>query len=293
MSFLQANAGQARAFASVQGIAVADIATYIGGLTSVVLRADTAVTNHGFENGVATPIQAVLQAGTAVLIDRFGVPRVRCYCGNPLVPPAPVTQPKYTGPSWQGFDPGGVVTVAPAPAPITVIVLVDVNTGQSFGRTPGSGTKDSEPPPTSSTTTTTPATTLPAGRDPSGTYAVTQTKASFSGSEVGRTGIRAYCENLVPPGGKTANVEIRVSGRSIAIIDAGNVAGEVAINGTYDPATGKFTGSRPLPAPTSTTTATQTMQGTIGADGKLTGTLANVIDPGASTCTFPVTGEKL
>src|SRR6185436_18143448 len=30
---------------------------------------------------------AVLRRGTAVLVDDEGVPRVKCYCGNPLLPP--------------------------------------------------------------------------------------------------------------------------------------------------------------------------------------------------------------
>ena len=57
---------------------------YIRELTSVTLVRDTRVTNHGYRNGRATDIQSVLQAGTAVMVDRYGVPRVKCNCGNPL-----------------------------------------------------------------------------------------------------------------------------------------------------------------------------------------------------------------
>ena len=56
---------------------------YLRGLTSVVLRADTQVTNHGFRDARVTGFQSVLQAGTAVLVDNRGVPRVRCACGSP------------------------------------------------------------------------------------------------------------------------------------------------------------------------------------------------------------------
>lgn len=59
-------------------LTVDNIAQYIGSLTSVVLTFDTRVTNHGFKNGVANPIQSVLQKGTAVLVDQNGVPRVKC-----------------------------------------------------------------------------------------------------------------------------------------------------------------------------------------------------------------------
>lgn len=48
----------------------------------------------------------MLQAGTAVLVDAEGTPRVRCKCGNPLAPPEPVEgTPKYTGTPWPDFNP--------------------------------------------------------------------------------------------------------------------------------------------------------------------------------------------
>ena len=75
------------------GIDPADIATYVGTLTPMQLRADTRVTNHGFVDGHATSLQSVLQAGTAVLVDDHGRPRVKCGCGNPLLDPVatPIT----------------------------------------------------------------------------------------------------------------------------------------------------------------------------------------------------------
>ena len=60
------------------------VGPFLGSLTPVTLRTDTAVTNHGFRDGSATAFQSVLQAGTGVLVDAQGLPRVRCYCGNPL-----------------------------------------------------------------------------------------------------------------------------------------------------------------------------------------------------------------
>jgi hypothetical protein len=139
IGFLQANPALGQAWAQVQGISVADLPTYIGSLTPVVLRADTRVTNHGFAQGRATPRQSVLEAGTAVLVDAYGVPRARCYCGNPLVQPAavPVT-PTYTGARWPGFDPGGITVVVQNTTVITVITLIDLDTGQPFDRPIGS-----------------------------------------------------------------------------------------------------------------------------------------------------------
>ena len=44
---------------------------------TMILRADTAVTNHGFRDGQATELHSVLQAGTAVLVDDQGQPVAR------------------------------------------------------------------------------------------------------------------------------------------------------------------------------------------------------------------------
>ena len=80
-----------------------------------MLTADTRVTNHGFKDGKTTPRQAVLQAGTAVLVDNTGVPRARCGCGNPLLPPKAVTgTTKYVGDAWKGFTPSNVRAIAAA-----------------------------------------------------------------------------------------------------------------------------------------------------------------------------------
>ncbi|HEY8059690.1 MAG TPA: DUF6777 domain-containing protein, partial [Acidimicrobiales bacterium] len=76
VNFLGENADKARAFAGVLDIDVDDIPDYIAGLTGVILRGDTRVTNHGFSDGQATSLQSVLQAGTAVLVDTEGIPRV-------------------------------------------------------------------------------------------------------------------------------------------------------------------------------------------------------------------------
>ncbi|WP_051778287.1 DUF6777 domain-containing protein [Kitasatospora phosalacinea] len=137
-AYLAANTDKARAWAGVEGIDSSQINGYLSGLTPVVLRQDTRVTNHGYENGQATPYQAVLQSGTAVLVDNQGVPRVRCACGNPLTPPSG-TGGTYTGTAWSSFHPDGVVTVQPAPAPVNRIVLVDQATGRQFDR-PAGGT---------------------------------------------------------------------------------------------------------------------------------------------------------
>ena len=143
VSFLEANPDKAKAWAAVHGIDPAGIRDFVAGLTPVVLNKDTRVTNHGFRNGVADARQSVLQAGTAVLVDRFGVPRARCFCGNPLLEPIPVpVKPTYTGDAWPGFAPEKVEVIAPAAAPLDQIPIVDVQTGDVFGRTTGEATVD-------------------------------------------------------------------------------------------------------------------------------------------------------
>ncbi|QKW23677.1 hypothetical protein HUT16_35350 [Kitasatospora sp. NA04385] len=148
--YLDANGDKARAWAGVEGIDSSQIDGYLNGLTPVVLRQDTRVTNHGYQNGQATPYQAVLQSGTAVLVDSQGVPRVRCACGNPLTPPSG-TGGTYTGTAWSSFNPNGVVTVQPAPAPVNQIVLVDQTTGRQFERpVGGTGGNDGSASPSAS-----------------------------------------------------------------------------------------------------------------------------------------------
>jgi hypothetical protein len=175
VAFLEdpANADKAAAWAGVLGIDVADIRSYVSRLTPVVLTHDTRVTNHGFDHGRATPRQSVFQAGTAVLVDDHGTPRVRCRCGNPLLEPLPATTtPRYLGTDWDGFAPAAIVVVAPSPEPVTVLVLVDVDTGARFERPVGTAGEADVPattvataPPTTatgpSTTTAAPTTARP------------------------------------------------------------------------------------------------------------------------------------
>ena len=105
VEFLKSNPDQGAAFAEALGITVKEIPDYVASLTPVLLREDTRVTNHGYADGQATPFQAVLQAGTAVMVDDRGVPRVRCACGNPLAEPeAADSAPEFTGEQWDGFD---------------------------------------------------------------------------------------------------------------------------------------------------------------------------------------------
>ncbi|MFJ2863461.1 DUF6777 domain-containing protein [Kitasatospora sp. NPDC087314] len=126
-----------RAWASAAGIEQSAIPSYLRSLTSAYLRVDTRVTNHNYKSGAVAEYQSVLQAGTAVLVDSQGVPRVRCSCGNPLKAPVLVSDAKYTGKAWSGFQPTTLVVVVPTPQPVTEIVLVNIETGGWFSRLTG------------------------------------------------------------------------------------------------------------------------------------------------------------
>lgn len=155
IDFLQANPDKGRAWAGVQGIAFNQLEDYILDLTSMQLRSDTRVTNHGFRNGRATEIQTVLQAGTAVLVDRQGIPRARCACGNPLTPPRAVSSsPRFRGPRWPGFTPTGL-TVIQVNVTIDIFVIIDIDTGDPFTRPPGTDGDNDQPGDGGDTTTST------------------------------------------------------------------------------------------------------------------------------------------
>ncbi|MGW7272822.1 DUF6777 domain-containing protein [Streptomyces sp. NPDC054864] len=138
-----------KAFASVLGIDASAVPSYLRALTPVQLRLDTRVTNHGYRDGAATAYQAVLQAGTAVLVDDRGVPRVRCACGNPLLPPvAQKSTPKPTGDAWPGYKSSNVVVVAPATEVVNTFVMYDPKSGDWFERDKGdTGAGDTRTPP--------------------------------------------------------------------------------------------------------------------------------------------------
>jgi hypothetical protein len=135
IDFLESNPDKAAAWAGVQGIRPSEIRQFVGRLTPVVLMRDTRVTNHGFADGKAKAHQSVLQAGHAVFVDEYGVPRAKCSCGNPLAPPIPAkVAPEYVGTTWPGFDPAQIVVVIATDAVDNGFVIVDLGTGDLITR---------------------------------------------------------------------------------------------------------------------------------------------------------------
>ncbi|MGW4081584.1 DUF6777 domain-containing protein [Streptomyces sp. NPDC004822] len=197
--FFRDDPAKNKAFASVAHVEPSGVPAYLRSLTPVQLRLDTRVTNHGFQDGAATSYQAVLQAGTAVLVDDKGVPRVRCACGNPLTPPVQQKGTvRHTGDSWPGFRSSEVVVVMPAKQPVDEFVIYDDEHDEWIAREPGDdvhrdkkthrpakpspSVSDSSSPSTSpgTNTPTSPGTTTPETSTP-------ETRTSEPTSEPGTT----------------------------------------------------------------------------------------------------------
>jgi hypothetical protein len=132
---------------------------YLSDLTPVRLRFDTRVTGHRLEGDTATSFPSVLQAGTAVLVDKRGIPRVRCAGGTPLSEPGPApegtsaddaldvgAQADDPDAAWDGFDPASVLVVT-GHGVVHSFELADLAGGGPFRRPTGSdGGRDQDPP---------------------------------------------------------------------------------------------------------------------------------------------------
>ncbi|MDQ1372808.1 MAG: hypothetical protein QOJ09_146, partial [Actinomycetota bacterium] len=274
VNFLETHPALGRAWASVEGIQPSQIRTYVSTLTPVILRRDTRVTNHGFSNGRPTRHQSVLQAGTAVLVDEYGVPRVRCFCGNPLLPPAPAaTNVAYTGPKWNGFRPADTIVVVQNITIINNYTLVDVTNGQGFDRpasTSGTGDRDASvaiPTGSSGTGKATTTTAVPLPSDVSGTYALSITLVS------GAKECATQGQNIIVNHRGTALTLSGQNGTSVSgTIDA-NLAFTVggSTSGVTEHYEGRFTPS---------------------AGGGIDLTASGNLTSGSTTCSLTLTGHK-
>lgn len=139
--YLGQHPDRASGWASVLGLrdgSSTTISRYVDGLTSVVLRSDTYVTNHGWSGGHVTAWPAVLQAGTAVLVDPYGNPVTRCFCGNPLTAPQSFSSVAYVGPRWSSFRSTSVTVIQHRTTTVTnEYTVVDVHTGEASDRPRG------------------------------------------------------------------------------------------------------------------------------------------------------------
>jgi hypothetical protein len=280
VTFLEGNPDKAAAWAGVLGIRTAEIRSYVKDLTPVILRSDVSVTNHGYVNGHATSIPAVLQAGTAVLVDKYGTPVTKCFCGNPLTPPHSYSTPTYTGRRWRGFTPNNLTVVVKNTTVIDTFVLIDPKTFQRFNRPRGGdGSTDlvnpfPEPGTTSTSRPSTSTTSSPTSNALDGTYSFTSTIVSGPSQQCGT--------------GKTGDLTVTVTGTgSNRQVRLGT--GTFAFSGALTKAN-SFTG---LSAPLQTGNGTETISGMFRTAGS-TVTLAgdDAIVSGGVTCKATYTATK-
>ena len=117
--------------------------SFVKALTPAVLRSDTLVTSQRFTGTAAEAYPVVLQAGTVVLVDARGVPRVRCSGGVPLTraDPALLTDDTVRGDRWPAFAVGAVQVVNQAYADVGQFELGGVSGASGFRR-PAASTGD-------------------------------------------------------------------------------------------------------------------------------------------------------
>jgi hypothetical protein len=106
------------------------------------------------------------------MIDRQGVPRVRCASFSPLVPPKTASSPKYRGAPWDGFESGKLAVIAPG-AEVEAFRVVDVHTHRLFDLPAGQQLLSTTTTTSSTTSTTT------AGDDTSTTLRRTTTTTTL------------------------------------------------------------------------------------------------------------------
>lgn len=126
------------AWRTVLGTDGESLAESLSAFTAVVLLADTTVTDHFLDGGRIRSRFAILQRGTAVLVDATGLPRVRCISGSPLRAAAPIPAGvTVEGTPWDGFSLERVQMIPAAARTTSRFVLVDVHTGLALRRAPG------------------------------------------------------------------------------------------------------------------------------------------------------------
>lgn len=129
-----------RDFAEIIGVDPEEMSSYIMGLTSTYLARDTWVTNYYLDDaGQLASYQSVMEAGTAVLVDSYGVPRVRCASGSPLQERnEDLADPRSGEPTWEDYNGKDVVSVAPGDE-LDELDYIDVNNGDLRKRPLGAG----------------------------------------------------------------------------------------------------------------------------------------------------------
>ncbi|HEV7468132.1 MAG TPA: DUF6777 domain-containing protein, partial [Candidatus Dormibacteraeota bacterium] len=140
---LDGDGDRGRAWAVAEGIDAGALHDFVDQLVPADLLDDVRVTDWHHLDGHGVAVQVVLQRGTTVLVDHFGVPRVRCLSGDPLTLPDRVRRTaRFVGEAWEEFRPGTLIVIVPAPRMLPTLVLLETGSGQPFGRPVGGGRSD-------------------------------------------------------------------------------------------------------------------------------------------------------
>ncbi|MHC6629610.1 DUF6777 domain-containing protein [Streptomyces globosus] len=252
------------AFAEALGIRPGEVPGFLRSLTAVTLRVDTRVTNHGYQDGRPTPYQAVLQAGTAVLVDDHGVPRVRCACGNPLDQPVALKpDSRRFGQPWAAYRPQDTVVIRPTVVVINKITFYDARDGRWYQR-PAGGAKDPDRP--------VPPPPVPPGLDPTRSPAATATPTGGPTPPTTPPAQATPTDTATPPATATPTAGPTTPGTRTPTSAPSPTAGETGTDpGRYGDATGTGTPSRAVtPSGTEPGRATPTGEATPTASVRLT-----------------------
>ncbi|MEE1754505.1 DUF6777 domain-containing protein [Streptomyces sp. SP18CS02] len=270
VNLLTADPGKERAFARAAGVGQAGVANWLRGLTPVLLRTDTRVTSHGYRDGSAAVLQSVLQSGTAVLVDQYGAPRVRCAGGNPLRSPATVEgEAAHTGESWAGYRRDQVVVINATQRILGSLIIADVVDNTWIERRTGAAASqdrrpDTPPPysPNERSVIDQPVPDAPAG--PRSTVPAPPGDAPGAGlPPAPGDGAAAPDGGAVPDGGAIADGGEAVP-RDGAVPDGGEAVPDGGDTGMVDGEP-----DAPMdPAPTDCTTGSSDPFGTDGAPGE-------------------------
>lgn len=89
IGFFETEPGIAQEWGEILALSPSEIPIFLRDLEAGYLLDPYQVLNTRLVDGQAVPFESTLAAGTAVLVDESGIPRVRCKCGNPLQQPLP------------------------------------------------------------------------------------------------------------------------------------------------------------------------------------------------------------
>ena len=116
---------------------VADIPGYVAQLTPVILRSRHLCHQPRLRERQGDHVALGAAGRHRGAGGRFGTPRVKCYCGNPLTPAGTPSEPRFVGPTWPGFAGSNITVIQETTVVIETFTLVNPLTNEVFERPAG------------------------------------------------------------------------------------------------------------------------------------------------------------